>query len=84
MNSMQGKVAVVTGGSSGIGLATALAFAANGANVVIGDVQDGSEAVQAVKQAGSDAIFVKADVSKSEDVRSWMLPFKPMGGWILA
>jgi NAD(P)-dependent dehydrogenase (short-subunit alcohol dehydrogenase family) len=70
MNGLSGKVAVVTGGSSGIGLATVQAFSAQGMKVVIADVADGSEAAQEIKQAGGDAIFVRTDVSKADDVQT--------------
>lgn len=70
MKGFSGKVAVVTGGSSGIGLATAQAFAAEGAKVVIADISDGTEAVNSLKNAGGEAIFVKADVSKSSDIQA--------------
>ena len=69
MNGLEGKVAVVTGGSSGIGLATVLAFAAHGAKVVVADVADGEAAVCQIKQSGGDAIFVKCDVSKADNVK---------------
>jgi len=64
------KVVLVTGGSSGIGRATALAFAREGASVVIGDVAvDGSEeTVRQIREIGGHAIFVRADVSDSADV----------------
>ncbi|OCR00278.1 short chain dehydrogenase [Oscillatoriales cyanobacterium USR001] len=65
-----GKVALVTGGSSGIGKATALAFAHAGANVVIAGrrVAEGEQTVHEICERGGDAIFVKTDVSKESDV----------------
>jgi NAD(P)-dependent dehydrogenase (short-subunit alcohol dehydrogenase family) len=67
-----GKVALVTGGSSGIGRATALAFAREGARVVFGDIDErgADETLSLIKQAGGDAIFVKTDVSKAADVKA--------------
>jgi NAD(P)-dependent dehydrogenase (short-subunit alcohol dehydrogenase family) len=70
---MKGKVALVTGATSGIGRATALAFATEGARVVaVADfnVEGGKETVRLVKEKGSDGIFVKCNVSKSEDVQA--------------
>ncbi len=63
------KVAVVTGGASGIGRATALAFAREGARVVIGDVDaaGGAETIRQIQADGGDAVFVTSDVSKSTD-----------------
>ena len=69
---MTGKVALVTGASSGIGRDSALAFAREGAKVVVADVivEGGEETVNLVKQAGGEAIFVKADVSKATEVEA--------------
>jgi NAD(P)-dependent dehydrogenase (short-subunit alcohol dehydrogenase family) len=71
MTSMQGHVALVTGGSAGIGRAAALAFAREGASVAIGDVHvdAGQRVVEEIEEAGGKALFVAADVSKSVDVR---------------
>jgi len=63
------KVAIITGGASGIGRSTALAFAVQGAKVVIADVQDGTETLELVKKAGGEGIFVRCDVSHENDVK---------------
>ena len=60
---LEGKVAVITGGASGIGRATAELYADEGANVVIADLQDGAEAVAAVRERGREALFVRTDTS---------------------
>jgi NAD(P)-dependent dehydrogenase (short-subunit alcohol dehydrogenase family) len=69
-----GKVALVTGGSSGIGKATALGFARAGANVVIASrrVTEGEQTVHEICERGGDAIFVKTDVSKASEVEGLM------------
>ena len=69
---LEGKVGLVTGGSSGIGRSSALTFIREGAKVVVSDVdiKGGEETVQKMKAAGGEAIFVKADVSKSSDVEA--------------
>ncbi len=69
MGRLEGKVAVITGGASGMGEATAQLFVREGARVVIGDVQqDKGEAVAA--SIGAECRFVATDVSNSEDVRA--------------
>jgi len=70
--SLIGKVALVTGASSGIGRASALAFAREGAKVAVADVsvEGGEETVSLVKKAGGDALFVKTDVAKAAEVEA--------------
>jgi NAD(P)-dependent dehydrogenase (short-subunit alcohol dehydrogenase family) len=67
---LRGKVAIVTGGSSGIGRATAELFAREGARVVVADYkpETGREVVKAIKKSGGDAIFVAVDVSDAAQV----------------
>jgi NAD(P)-dependent dehydrogenase (short-subunit alcohol dehydrogenase family) len=60
------KVAIITGAARGIGAAFAVGFAREGAKIVIGDLLDGKETVEAVEKTGSQAIFVKTDVSKQD------------------
>jgi len=67
---LKGKVAIVTGGASGIGRATAMLFAREGAKVVIADYNPagGQETLGMIKEEGGDATFIETDVSKPEDV----------------
>ena len=67
-----GKVAFVTGGGSGIGRATALAFAQAGASVAVVDISESAlgETVQAIEAFGGKALGIRADVTKSEDVQA--------------
>ncbi|QTN27215.1 SDR family oxidoreductase [Rhodoferax sp. AJA081-3] len=69
---LKNKVALVTGGGSGIGRAIALAWAREGARVVVSDITTpaGEETVALVRAQGGDAIFVAADVGKADDARA--------------
>ncbi|ESP90059.1 SDR family oxidoreductase [Candidatus Halobonum tyrrellensis] len=72
VSGLDSKTAVVTGGGSGIGRATAERFAAAGANVVVADVDadGGAETVDAVEDAGGSATFVETDVSDAASVEA--------------
>lgn len=66
---LAGKVALVSGGASGIGAAHVRVFAAEGAKVVAGDIQEeqGKSVVEEVRKAGGEAVFVRLDVTKEAD-----------------
>ncbi|HVN89227.1 MAG TPA: SDR family oxidoreductase [Candidatus Binataceae bacterium] len=69
---LQGKAALVTGAASGIGRAAALAFAREGAKVLVADVVEGggNETVKLVKSAGGEAAFIRCDVSKASEAEA--------------
>lgn len=67
---MQDKVGIITAAGSGIGRESALAFAEEGAKVVISDINEeaGNETVRLVKEKGGDAIFIKCNVAEEQDL----------------
>ena len=69
---LNGKVALVTGGTSGIGKTTAIEFARAGAKVVLTGrrEKEGAQVVAKIKKLGGDAAFVRADISKDPDVKA--------------
>ena len=72
MRRLEGKVSLVTGGSSGIGRASALAFAREGAKVVVSDVDSagGEETLKMITKSGGEATFVKTDVTKANEIET--------------
>ncbi len=69
-----GKVAIITGAGSGLGQATAVRLAEEGVNISVVDVNEkgGNETVEMVKKLGVDSIFIKADVSRHEEVKNYV------------
>lgn len=73
MKNLNNKVVLVTGASRGIGAAVAKNLAERGAKIIVnyaGGLQSAEETVEAIKNAGGDAIAIQADVSKSEEVKA--------------
>jgi NAD(P)-dependent dehydrogenase (short-subunit alcohol dehydrogenase family) len=68
---LAGKVAIIAGGTKGIGLGIAVEFAREGAGVVIGGRNEatGAEGVEAIRAAGGEALFVQCDVSRMDDLQ---------------
>ncbi|NIR13815.1 MAG: SDR family NAD(P)-dependent oxidoreductase, partial [Desulfobacterales bacterium] len=63
---LKDRVAIITGAAGGIGAAIALGYAKQGVKVVIADILDGKQTVDAIKKADGEAIFVKTDVTRQE------------------
>ncbi|MEM9282966.1 MAG: glucose 1-dehydrogenase [Verrucomicrobiota bacterium] len=74
MNSFENKTVVITGGTSGIGKDTALAFAKSGANVVVAGRREseGAEVVSAIEAVGPKGLFVRTDVTSEEEIKNLM------------
>jgi NAD(P)-dependent dehydrogenase (short-subunit alcohol dehydrogenase family) len=72
MSYFKDKTALITGASSGIGRATALAFAEKGSKVVVSDIDEtgGQETVDLIEKMGGKAIFIKANVASKEDIQN--------------
>jgi NAD(P)-dependent dehydrogenase (short-subunit alcohol dehydrogenase family) len=78
----EGKVALITGGASGIGRVAARAFAREGARVVVSDltVEGGEETARMIAADGGTALFVKADVTQAADVKAMLLEVERTSG----
>jgi NAD(P)-dependent dehydrogenase (short-subunit alcohol dehydrogenase family) len=72
MKRFKGDVVIITGTASGIGRATALAFAREGARVFTADInpEAGEETVKMIQDSGAEAVFLKTDVSKIEEIKA--------------
>jgi 3-oxoacyl-[acyl-carrier protein] reductase len=82
---LTGQVALVTGGSSGIGKASALAFAREGARVGVNYLKNqkgAEEAVDAIRKAGGEAVAIRADVTRKQDVHELVSTVRKLWGRI--
>ena len=72
MGKLEGKVAVITGAASGMGRATAIRFAREGAAIVVADLnsQAGEETISEIAAAGGHAVFQHTDVSSDNDLKA--------------
>ena len=73
---LKGRIAVITGGSSGLGAATAIRFAESGARIVVADLKSGEVEKKIVEKHGKDAAtFVKCDVTQESDIENMVKLF---------
>jgi NAD(P)-dependent dehydrogenase (short-subunit alcohol dehydrogenase family) len=81
---LQDKVILITGSGSGIGKSTALLFGREGAKLIVNDLneQNGNETVNEIRREGGDAIFIKADVTKANEVEEMVKEIINRFGWI--
>ena len=70
MRGLKDKIVVITGAASGIGKASALRFAEEGANIVVADFADGSATVKEVEAMGRKAIYVQTDVTSIDSAKA--------------
>ena len=82
MERLSGKVAIVTGGGTGIGREISRLYAEEGAKVVVADIRpdDGEQTTKLIVDAGGDAVFVPTDVSKTDDVQNLVAAAKERYG----
>ena len=67
---LKDRIAIITGAAQGIGAAFAAGYAKEGAKVVIADISDGKGTLEAVEKAGSEAIYVKTDVTSEDSCKA--------------
>jgi NAD(P)-dependent dehydrogenase (short-subunit alcohol dehydrogenase family) len=67
-NKLEGRVALITGAAGGMGEASAVTFAAEGAKVVIADIKDGTPVAEKIKAAGGEATYIRTDLSEEKDI----------------
>src|SRR4051812_19052432 len=87
MKTLDKKVAIVTGGGSGIGRAISLLYASEGARVVVTDLDEkgGNETISQIRSGGGEAVFVSANTAKPEDSKKAVdVAVKEFGGLHIA
>ena len=80
-NRLQGRIAIITGGSSGLGRATAIRFANSGARIIVADLNSAGVESEITKKHGKDsAIFVKCDVREESEIANLVKEAAKFGG----